>query len=147
VRESTHRVSLLSQHRATIGIKIPMLVSSLGRAWLTWCAAEEREATLSLLSERTDAIGKMARDTIYVRRVLRETRRRGYAVNKGEWASEASVTAVGLPIRVGEHAIGAINLVLQGNVVSDREIATRYVPLLRALADEISNGAANTPRG
>ena len=49
VRESTHRVSMLSQHRATIGIRIPMLVSSLGRAWLTWCAEEEREATLTLL--------------------------------------------------------------------------------------------------
>jgi IclR family mhp operon transcriptional activator len=147
VRESTHRVSMLSQHRATIGIRIPMLVSSLGRAWLTWCAEEEREATLLLLRQRTDAIGEMARDNAYVRRVLRETRRRGYGVNKGEWASEASVTAIGFPIRIGEHAIGAINLVMQRNVVSEREVATRYVPLLRSLADEISKGTASSPRG
>src|SRR5436190_15371142 len=77
VRESTHRVSMRSQHRATIGIRIPMLVSSLGRAWLTWCAEEEREATLALLRDRTDSIGEMARDTAYVKRVLRETRKRG----------------------------------------------------------------------
>ncbi|MEJ8815965.1 DNA-binding transcriptional regulator [Variovorax ureilyticus] len=147
VRESTHRVSMLSQHRATIGIRIPMLVSSLGRAWLAWCADEEREATLSLLQERTDPIGEMARDTAYVKRVLRETRRRGYAMNRGEWLTEASVTAVGFPIRIGEHAIGAINLVLQNNAVTDREIATRYVPLLRTLADEISEGVARSPRG
>jgi IclR family mhp operon transcriptional activator len=147
VRESTHRVSMLSQHRATIGIRIPMLVSSIGRAWLTWCADEEREATLSLLQERTDAIGDMARDGAYVKRILRETRKRGYAVNKGEWASESSVTAIAFPIRIGEHAIGAINLVLQMNVVSEREIARRYVPLLRTLADEISRGVAAGPRG
>jgi IclR family mhp operon transcriptional activator len=147
VRESTHRVSMLSQHRATIGIRIPMLVSAIGRAWLTWCADEEREATLSLLQERTDAIGDMARDSAYVKRILRETRKRGYAVNKGEWASESSVTAIAFPIRIGEHAIGAINLVLQMNVVSEREIATRYVPLLRTLADEISRGVAAGPRG
>jgi IclR family transcriptional regulator, mhp operon transcriptional activator len=146
VRESTHRVSMLSQHRATIGIRIPMLVSSLGRAWLTWCAEEEREGTLALLRDRADAIGEMARDSAYVKRVLRETRKRGYAMNRGEWASEASVTAIGSPVRIGEHAIGAINLVLQNNVVSDREIATRYVPLLRRLADEISKGAAGLPR-
>lgn len=146
VRESTHRISMLSQHRATIGIRIPMLVSSLGRAWLTWCADEEREATLVLLRERADAIGSMARDGSYVKRILRETRRRGYAVNKGEWAAEASVTAIGLPVRIGEHAIGAINLVLQNNVVSDREISTRYLPLLRKLANEISKGAASLPR-
>lgn len=147
VRESTHRVSLLSQHRATIGIRIPMLVSSLGRAWLTWCAEEERAATLSLLQGRTDAAGEMARDGAYVKRVLRETRRRGYALNKGEWLSEASVTAIGFPVRIGEHAIGAINLVLQNNVVSDREITFRYVPLLRRLADDISKGAARLPSG
>ena len=147
VRESTHRVSLLSQHRATIGIRIPMLVSSLGRAWLAWCAEEEREATLSLLRGRADAIGAMARDTRYVKQILRETRRRGYAVNKGEWVSEESVTAVAFPIRIGEHAIGAINLVLQRHAVTDREVAARYVPLLRALADEISRGVASMHRG
>jgi IclR family mhp operon transcriptional activator len=147
VRESTHRVSMLSQHRATIGIRIPMLVSSLGRAWLTWCADEEREATLTLLRNRTDATGELARDGAYVKRIVRETRRRGYAVNKGEWAAEASVTAIGFPVRIGAHAIGAINLVLQNNVVSDREIAMRYVPLLRSLAEEVSKGAARLPRG
>lgn len=66
---------------------------------------------------------------------------------EGEWASEASVTAVGLPIHIGEHAIGAINLVMQGNAVSEQEIATRYVPLLRSPADEISQGVGNSPRG
>lgn len=117
-----------------------MLVSSLGRAWLSWCSDDEREATLVLLGERTDAIGEMARNTKYVARVLRETRKRGYATNRGEWLSESSVTAIGLPIRNGEHAIGAINLVMQTNAVSDRDIAQRYVPLLRDLAEEISKG-------
>jgi IclR family mhp operon transcriptional activator len=142
VRESTHRFSLLSQHRATIGIRIPMLVSAIGRAWLTWCAEEEREATLALLKDRQDNIGELARNRAYVKGILRETRKRGYAMNKGEWSAEAAVTAVALPIKVGEHAIGGVNLVFQSNQVSDREIAVRYVPLLRRLADEISRKAA-----
>ena len=146
VRESTHRASLLSQHRATIGIRIPILVSSLGRAWLSWCDKDEREATLALLRARTDAIGELARDTDYVKRVIRETRRRGYSMNRGEWAAESSVIAIGFPILVGHHAIGAINLVLQRNAVSEREIATRYVPRLRTLLDEISAGVAGSAR-
>lgn len=147
VRESTHRASLLSQHRATIGIRIPMLVSSLGRAWMSWCDDDEREATLALLRERTDSIGDMARDASYVRRVIRETRKRGYATNRGEWLSEASVTAIGFPIRIGEQAIAAINLVLQTNAVSERDISSRYVPLLRSLADEISSAVTRMPQG
>lgn len=147
VRESTHRASLLSQHRATIGIRIPMLVSSLGRAWLSWCADEERDATLALLRERTDAIGDLARDADYVRRIIRETRKRGYSMNKGEWTAEPGVVSIGFPILVGHHAIGAINLVLQRTLVSEREIAMRYVPLLRSMAHEISSGVSSSARG
>lgn len=146
VRESTHRMSLLSQHRATIGIRVPMLVSALGRAWLSWCADDEREATLAQLRARSDATGELARDAGYVKRILRETRRRGYALNRGEWASQASVLAIALPLRIGQHAIGAINLVMQHNAVSDRAIATRYVPLLQRLSADISVGAAQLTR-
>lgn len=140
VRESTHRHSLLSQHRATIGIRIPMLVSSLGRAWLAWCADEAREATLSLLRTRRDASGDLARDAAYVRRILRETRRRGYGINRGEWLSEASVIALAFPICVDGHAIAAINLVLHNSAVTERQIADRHAPLLRELARTITEG-------
>ena len=145
VRESTHRASLLSQHRATIGVRIPILVSAVGRAWLAWCDDEEREATLTLMRERMDPIGELARDDAYVKRILRATRKWGYALNRGEWAAEASVTAIAFPIRSDGHAIGAINLVLQGVVVSDREMASRYMPLLRDLADEISENVTRSP--
>lgn len=141
VRESTHRASLLSQHRAMIGRRIPMLVTSIGRAWLSWCEEEERAATLTLLRQRSDAIGEMARDKAYVKRILGETRRRGYAVNLGEWAAEPSVVAIGIPVHIGGHAMAAINLILQRDVVSEREIRGRYVPLLRELAEEISRSA------
>jgi IclR family mhp operon transcriptional activator len=147
VRESTHRISLLSQHRATVGLRIPMLVSAIGRAWLAWCTDDEREATLALLRERTDGVGELARDAGYVRSVIRATRKRGYATNRGEWLSEASVTAIGMPIRAGEFAIGAINLVMQKGAVSDRDISKRYAPLLRVLAEGISENVTRRPRG
>ena len=138
VRESTHRRSLLSHHRSTIGIRIPMLVSSPGRAWLAHCSDEEREFTLGLLRARDDEAGVLARDTRRVNRVLAETRRRGYGLNQGEWASESAVTAIAFPIFDGPRALAAINLVLMRDAVSLADIRRRYVPLLRALATEIS---------
>jgi IclR family mhp operon transcriptional activator len=138
VRESTHRSSMLSQHRATIGFRIPMLVSSLGRAWLAYCSDEEREATMAVLRARADDIGEMARDERLVKKILNETRKRGYGTNTGEWLREASVTAIGFPILDGHRALGAINLVLVRDLVPPKEIRSRYVPLLRALANQIS---------
>lgn len=138
VRESTHRESLLSQHRSTIGIRIPMLLSSLGRAWLAHCSDEEREATLAVLRTRGDDIGEMARDTRRVNRIVAETRRRGYGLNHGELPDEASVTAIAFPIFDGKRALGAINLVMIREAVQAKEIRSRYMPLLRALAQQIS---------
>jgi IclR family mhp operon transcriptional activator len=46
----------------------------------------------------------------------------------------------------GEHAVGAVNLVMQTNAMSDRNIAGRYVPLLRKLAEEISEGVTRLPQ-
>jgi len=50
--------------------------------------------------------------------------------------------AIGFPIRHGNHAIGAINLVLQRSLVTEPDIKKRYVPLLRVLANEIPADAA-----
>lgn len=138
VRESTHRRSLLSQHRSTIGIRIPMLVSSLGRAWLAHCSDEEREFTLGLLRARTDETGERARDRRWVSKMLAETRRRGYGLNQGEWASEAAVTAIACPVFDGRRALGAVNVVLMRDAVALKDIRRRTVPLLRAMAAEIS---------
>ena len=145
VRESTHRDSLLSQHRATIGIRIPMLVTAIGRAWLAFSADDDREATLAMLRARADPIGDMARDERKVRKLLAETRKRGYGQNDGEWGLEASVAAIAFPIHSGGRAIGAINLVFVRNAVEPREIRARYVPLLRALARQISGALPALP--
>jgi len=140
VRESTHRTSLLSQHRAMIGARIPILSTAIGRAWLSWCADEERESTLALLRKREDGMGKLARDAKFVAQIIRDTRARGYAINRGEWEAQPTVVGIGLPILAEQRAISAINLILQRNAVTDEEIAARHVPLLQALADEISAG-------
>lgn len=142
IRESTHRQSLLSQHRATIGVRIPMLASALGRAWLAWCDDESREATLAMLRARDDAIGAAARDERAVRRLLADTRRRGWAVNDGELPTEADVTAIAFPVFDGDRAIAAVNLVFVRDAVSPAQIRAKHVPGLRALAGEISAGLA-----
>jgi IclR family transcriptional regulator, mhp operon transcriptional activator len=138
VRASTQRGSLLSQHRSMIGVKIPMLVSSVGRAWLAWCTEEERDGTLALLRARDDEIGEMARDRPRLRRIIKACQTRGYAMQNGEWLSQSAFAAIAFPIFDRNHAIAAINIVFPRNAISARELEARFVPELRSLADEIS---------
>ncbi len=137
VRESTHRWSALSQHGAMIGEHMPALVTALGRAYLAACDEPEREGLLELLRRREDWIGEQARDKAYVRRILRETTRRGYAYNDGEWIREASFAAVAVPVFAGTRLLAAVNLVFPKAAVSRRDLDERFVPALNRLAQSI----------
>lgn len=62
VRESTQRFSLLSQHQAMIGERLPLFVTAIGRAYLAACNAGQLGSILQLPGQRPDWIGDMARD-------------------------------------------------------------------------------------
>ena len=51
IRETTHGVAPFSIDRAMLGRRLPLLESSMGRAWLAFCPAGERAALLRMLGE------------------------------------------------------------------------------------------------
>ncbi|MBF5006531.1 DNA-binding transcriptional regulator [Diaphorobacter caeni] len=137
VRESTHRFSLLSQHRGMIGEKLPLFFTAMGRAYLAACSQAELEGLLALLVQRDDAVGEMARDRAAVDRLIADTRERGYAVNDGDWDREAAVGAIGVPILCAGRLVGGINLIFPRAAVSSGELEIRYLPRLKRLAVRI----------
>ncbi|WP_313295533.1 DNA-binding transcriptional regulator [Diaphorobacter sp.] len=137
VRESTHRYSLLSQHRGMIGEKLPLFFTALGRAYLAACSVKEREGLLALLAQRDDVVGAMARDHAAVEQLIAQTRQRGYAVNDGDWAREAPYAAIAVALKSHRKLIGGINLIFPRSAVSKDELETRYLPRLKRLAQRI----------
>lgn len=143
VRESTHRLSPLSQHRAMIGERLPMLLTAIGRAYLSACDDAEREATLTILRRRDDPLGDLARDKAQVRRILNATLKRGYATNDGEWQRQAGFAAVGVPVRSGQRLLAAMNLIFPKASVSKKDLEERFVPALTRLAASIGKASRN----
>jgi len=141
IRESTHRWSALSQHRAMIGERLPMLVTAMGRAYLAACDEAERAAMLALLRQRTDRWGELARDTAYVERVLAQTRAAGYAYNDGEWIREADFGAVAVPVFARRRVLAAVNLVFPKSAVTRAALESRYLPELSRLSRAIGRGS------
>ena len=137
VRESTHRFSMLSQHRGKIGEKLPLFFTAMGRAYLAACSKRELEGLLSLLAQRGDAVGEMARDRAAVDALITKTRERGYAVNDGDWDKEAPFGAVAVPVCSGRRLVGGVNLIFPKAAMSEREIEQRYMPRLKRLAQRI----------
>jgi IclR family mhp operon transcriptional activator len=143
VRESTHRLSPLSQHRAMIGERMPMLLTAMGRAYLAACDEHERDATLEQLRRRSDSLGDLARNRAYVRRLLNATSQRGYAYNDGEWQQQAAFAAIAVPVFSGDRLLAALSMIFPKASVSKGDLEQRFVPALRNLATAIGKASRN----
>ncbi|MFZ0842150.1 MAG: helix-turn-helix domain-containing protein [Xanthobacteraceae bacterium] len=148
VRETTHGITPWSFNSRVLGIRVPMLQSSGGRAYLAFCADDERERLLTMLRKRDGIEGERARDAVYVARVLNQTRERGFAVserrdgfgNMGLRFGTNRCAAIAVPIRRKGYAVASLNLVYLTRAVSTQEIIERSLPDLIATGRRIEQG-------
>jgi IclR family transcriptional regulator, mhp operon transcriptional activator len=145
VRETTHGITPWSFNSRVLGIRVPLLQSSGGRAYLAFCADDERERLLNMLQKREGVEGERARDAVYVARVLNQTRERGFAVserreafgNMGMRFGTNRCAAIAVPIRRKGFAVASLNLVYLTRAVSTQEIIERSLPDLIATGRRI----------
>jgi IclR family mhp operon transcriptional activator len=137
VRETTHRFSPLSFHRAMIRQRMPVLFTAAGRAYLAYCSDEERRQILQVLVAGNDEQASFARNRVLVTQMLEKVRRQGYATNEGEWSQQTKIAAIALPIRHNEHVLAAINVVFLKKAISINEAAERLLPHLRTAVEKI----------
>ncbi len=137
VRETTHRFSPLSFHRAMIRQRMPVLHTSAGRAYLAWCSAEERQQILQLLVAGNDEQANFARNRVLVDQMLEKVRRQGYATNDGEWNQQIKIAAIAVPIRHNGHVLASINVVFLKKAMSLAEAVERYLPELNSAVGKI----------
>jgi IclR family mhp operon transcriptional activator len=140
VRETTHRFSPLSFHRAMIRLRMPVLFTAAGKAYLAFCSLEERQQILSLIEAGSDEQAQFARNRVLVEQMLDKVRSRGYATNDGEWHQQPKVAAIAMPIRHHEQVLGCINVVFLRKALNATEGAKRYVAELRAAIKKIETG-------
>jgi IclR family mhp operon transcriptional activator len=135
IRESTHRFSPFSIHRAMIGRTRSLTRSALGRAVL-WAASEQDRAIMLDTAEETrqsDAEG--AANRAQVARMLAEIDRRGYAYSVD--GSEVGISAIALPVLVRRRVVGAINIIFFTRAMTPEKAADLYLADLKATADAI----------
>jgi IclR family mhp operon transcriptional activator len=148
VRETTHGITPWSFNSRVLGIRVPLLQSSGGRAYLAFCADDERERLLDMLRRREGTDGERARDAGYVVRILDQTRERGFAVSERRESSgdmglrfgTNRCAAVAVPIRRKGCAVASLNIVYLTRAVSTQEIIERTLPDLIATGRRLEQG-------
>lgn len=134
IRETTHRFSPLSFHRKMVRVRMPLLTTASGRAYLAFCPNEERQALLDKL-ERNDTLIPSRRTA--VEHMLDEARKQGHASNVGEWATEPHIAAIAVPVFSGTAVGACLNIVMLKKSLSLQNACDRYLGVLQTAARKI----------
>ena len=126
IRETTHRFSPYSVHRAMVGQPRPLLTSALGRAAFAGSSAQERTTMLEFIrvTHRNTAQAPRWIES-QVDQLLAEYAKFGYSRSIGY--ADKKVKAIGLAVRTVTGAAAAINLVFFRSSMSFETAAERYL--------------------
>ena len=143
IRESTHRFSPFSFHRAMVGARLPLLLTAMGRAYFAFCPDQERRGLVQLLRGGSDAEEALvARSPRAVAGLVNRTRTLGYGANDREWSQEPRFSAIALPIRHDGRILGCLNMVFVATAMSVGEAVEKHLPALQRATSRISAAIA-----
>lgn len=137
IRETTHRSARFSIDQGMAGHRLPILESSLGRCWLAFAEARERDGVLALLP------GGPGRAALL--RELAAVRRRGHALREGAGTPWPHTGSVALPLRAGGRLLGCVNAIWMARAVTPAEGLRQCLEPLRQARDAIEAALAAAP--
>lgn len=146
VRSSTCAYSPLSFHPGMPGRRMPLLTTSAGRAYFSYAPPAEQDVLLAVLRARDDASARLAEDERWLRAMVRATRKRGYAINEGEWEAEPKFGAVAVPLRQGQRVLATMNVIYLQRAVERSGSMGKIAAALQEAAHAIEAGFAAATR-
>jgi IclR family mhp operon transcriptional activator len=128
-----------------IGQPVNWLLTGVGRAYLAFCPAQERDAIVQTLRKSDQFQDQLARDQRRIERILAETRARGYGTRDPSFVGggyrqppqDDGLAGMAVPLLGRTRVHGSINILWIKTALTVEECAARYLPDLKAAADEI----------
>ena len=136
IRETTDRESPLALEQYGAGVRVPMLASAAGRAYLAFCPAPQRDALLELLARSPLPEDRMARDRSEVERLLNETRNQGFGMaHRARRISEE--TSLAVPVGSKDRILATVTVRYAATAVPLRTAVEQFLPKMREVAQKI----------
>jgi IclR family mhp operon transcriptional activator len=133
LRETTRPRSPLTIDRASAGLRIPMLLSATGKAYLANCPDDERMAIMERLARSASPDDALARQPRAVRQLLAETRRLGYGQRSGK-SFRPETSAIAVAVKHGPRVLACLNITFITSTMTPQQAAERYLDALRKAA-------------
>ena len=136
IRETTDRQSPLALEQYSAGVRVPMLASAAGRAYLAFCPAQQRDAMLELLARSSLPEDRLARNRTEVERLLNETRTQGFGMaHRARRVSEE--TSLAIPVRARDRILATVTVRYAATAVPLRSAVDQFLPKMREVAQKI----------
>lgn len=136
IRETTDRQSPLALEQYSAGVRVPMLGSAAGRAYLAFCPAPQRDAMLELLARSSLPEDRVARNRTEVERLLSETRAQGFGMaQRARRVSEE--TSLAIPVRAKDTILATVSVRYAATAVPLRTAMEQFLPKMREVAQKI----------
>jgi IclR family mhp operon transcriptional activator len=142
LRETTRWQSPLTIDRASIGLRLPMLQSATGRAYLAFCNDNERKVFLSNLRRSKTPEDVCAKDSRWVNSILEETRRNGYGHRYMEWRPETG--SIAIPMFSKNRILACLNITFIASAMRPEEAARRYLGAMKTSVEKIEKALATS---
>lgn len=148
VIETNSPVSMVSHiPLGPVGLRVNMLRSATGAAYLAYCSEGERGAILARLRSSGRPGDAVARDERWVARRLQQVRESGYGFRDASFGGHFDKTrrefddgrdSIATPILVGDRVIGCVNLTWTARFADVAAIARKHLAALREATDKIA---------
>lgn len=140
VRESTHAMSPYSIDHGMVGLKLPILETSGGRAYLAFSSPEEREQTLQGLERKHSLQRPIMLADGPLDFVLDQVTELGVGFRKEGFRS--ATKSISAPIYNGSRVVACLTLIWTGSVLSFDRALDMYRDKLLHTVDRISQEMA-----
>ncbi|MDO4723309.1 MAG: IclR family transcriptional regulator C-terminal domain-containing protein [Comamonadaceae bacterium] len=135
IKESTHRFSPLSVHRAMVGKTRPLLHSALGVAILSAVSDASMQQMLAVADVLGHDDASRAQQLHALMHRQLQARERGYADSTG--GTDPNISAIACPVCWRNRVLGAINIMFFRRVMTTDKAAERYLGALRQCVQDI----------
>lgn len=139
IRKTSYPRNLVIVDGMMLGMRVPILFTAAGRAFLFACSDEKRRAIIGILAKKHDEEGFMARDTRRMKDLRDQIDEIGCAFMARAWKEHPNRSAIAVPIKHNNEALGSITMIFHAQAISIPEAVKNYSSILKEAAAEIAD--------
>lgn len=143
IQQTTHARSPMSIDYGMTGRRLPILRSSAGRAYVSFCQLAERQVILRHLSHLDEPGDRPFLFPAVLSRMITETRTQKFAIRDGDEFNPRTAT-LAVPIVRDDKVLGCISVIWIRTAMKSSEAEAQFVAPLQEAAAEILRNIART---